>query len=169
MQTFLAYCLFFFVSMTHLLFSSEDIVGFWQTLDKQTNRPSSVIAVYSHEGKYYGRIIGTYNDKGEIDDTIYHPKSRAPGIKGNPHYCGLDIVWDVQLDGRGNYSGYVIDPREGKIYDAKLWRSGKDLILRGEVFIFGRNVTWPPFPADEFTHAFKKPDLKKFIPSKPAL
>lgn len=149
--------------------SAEDIAGFWQTLDDKTKQPTSVIAIYEYEGRYFGRIIASFNDKGEINDTIYKPVGHAPGVKGNPYYCGLDIVYDAQLNHQDKYEGHIIDPREGKEYRAEIWREDQNLILRGEVFIFGKNMTWPPFPENKFTKNFKKPDVSKFVPKIPEL
>jgi uncharacterized protein (DUF2147 family) len=142
----------------------QDITGFWQTIDQKTNKPSSIVAIYPYQGKYYGRIIGSYNDKGEIDDTIYKPKGRAPGVAGNPYYSGFDFVFNATYEGGGRFTGYVIDPRDGKTYDAELWKKGSDLILRGELFMFGRNEVWPPCPDSQFNDQFKKPDLSTFVP-----
>ena len=142
---------------------ADDLTGFWQTMDKQTKQPTSVIAIYPYKGKYYGRIIATFN-KGVLQETVDHPQSRAPGMEGNPYYCGLDIVWVVEPQGKGKYKGYVVDPENGKVYNAKLWREKGNLILRGEVFVFGRNEVWPPFPDQKFNANFKKPDLTKFVP-----
>lgn len=153
--------LLFFLSST---LSANDIVGFWMTIDDHTKRPSSIIAIYPYEGRYYGRIIGTYNQDGVLDDTIYNPKSRAPGIRGNPHYAGLDIV-TINHPRGSKYTGYVMDPRNGKVYDAEVWRQSKNLVLRGKVLIFGRNVVWPPFDEKNFTKDFKKPDLASFVPN----
>ena len=143
---------------------ADNISGFWETISKKTNKPNSVIAVYPYEGKYYGRIIATYNEEGVMDDTMYKPKDRAPGIEGNPYYSGLDIVFDAVPASRGQYKGFVADPTKGKIYKAELWRKGDNLILRGKVFVFGRNETWPPFPEENFNDDFKKPDLATFVP-----
>ncbi len=145
---------------------AKDITGFWTTVNKKTGKPSSIIAVYPYEGNYYGRIIATYNANGVIDDTIYNPKDRAPGIVGSPYYSGLDIVWTT-TEKDGVHKGYVVDPSKGKKYTAKLWKSKNSLILRGEVFVFGKNVTWPPFLESNFTEAFPKPDLSTFIPNIP--
>lgn len=149
------------------LYANDDVTGFWQTMDKKTNKPSSVIAVYSYQGKYYGRIIGIFNDQGTIEDSIYTPITRAPGVVGDPYYCGLDIVYGARPSDENRFKGYVIDPRKGKVYDAKIWRKGNNLILRGEVFVFGKNITWPPFPEQNFTATFKKPDLSTFVPNVP--
>ncbi len=150
------------------ILSAEEISGFWETIDKKSKKPTSVIAVYAYEGKYYARIIGSYNQEGVLDDTIYQPKGRAPGIEGHPYYAGLDIVWDAKLDDEGDrYKGYVVDPRSGKVYHAQLWKKDNNLVLRGKEFIFGRSVVWPPFPEEKFNSSFKKPDLSAFIPAIP--
>lgn len=160
-----------FLILPLLLFFSEinanDLTGFWMTLQEKTKQPSSVIAIYSYEGQYYGRIIATYNADGIMDDTIYNPKDKAPGILGNPYYSGLDIVWTTREGKNNKYKGYVVDPTKGKTYSAQLWKKRENIILRGELFIFGKNVTWPPFPETSFTKDFPKPDLSTFIPTIP--
>lgn len=159
--------LFFFMFFLFLsCYATASVTGFWQTIDPDTHRPGSVVAIYPYNGKYYGKIIATYTPEGGIRDTIYQPTSRTPGIQGHPYYCGLDIVWNAETSG-DTYEGFVIDPRDGKIYDAELWEENGNLILRGKVFIFGKNVTWPPFPEENFTRNFKKPDIKKFKPNIP--
>jgi uncharacterized protein (DUF2147 family) len=150
------------------LTADDNVVGFWQSMDKKTKKPSSVIAFYKYEGKVYGKIIGTYNDQGVIADSIYHPKARAPGVPEHPYYCGLDIVWDGIYNSRGEkYNGKVLDPRKGKVYDADIWRDGNTLILRGKLFVFGKNVKFPAFPEENFNDDFKKPDLSKLVPNVP--
>ncbi len=160
------YTLAFLLRLT-LSHASEEVSGFWETINQDTKKPSSVIAIYPYKGNYYGRIIATYNEIGVMDDTIYHPKDKAPGIEGNPFYSGIDIVWDMKPAKKGKYKGSIIDPKKGKTYRAEIWRKGKDLILRGKLFIFGRNMTWPPFPESGFNEEFKKPDLTTFVPVEP--
>lgn len=144
---------------------NQSIVGFWQTLNQNTKKPQGIVAIYEYQGKYYGRLIGSYNAEGKIDDSIYKPVERAPGIRGNPHYCGIDFVWSLRPAG-SRYKGKVIDPRKGNVYDAEVWRRGNDLILRGKVMMFGKNLTW--LPADHvFSLGFKKPNVEKFIPTRP--
>lgn len=144
---------------------NQSIVGFWQTLNQHTKKPEGIVAIYEYQGKYYGRLIGSYNAEGKINDSIYKPVERAPGIRGNPPYCGIDFVWNLRPAG-SRYKGKVIDPRKGNVYDAEVWRRGNDLILRGKVMMFGKNLTW--LPADHvFSLGFKKPNVEKFIPTRP--
>jgi uncharacterized protein (DUF2147 family) len=159
-----AFALFLCITFLAL---ADDVEGFWTTLNEDTGKPSSLIAIYPYEGNYYGRIIATYNKKGVMDDSIYHPKDRAPKIEGHPYYSGLDIVWNMKPKKSGKCKGFIIDPTKGNTYRAEIWRDGINLILRGKLFIFGKNITWPPFPESGFTEEFKKPDLSTFIPKEP--
>lgn len=150
------------MSLVFSAFAAEDISGFWKSYD-DSGYPQCVFAVYEHNGVYYGRVIGTYDDDGKMTNTIYTPKSRAEGIAGNPHTCGLDIVYNLQDNG-STYDGKIIDPDKGKVYNCEVWRQGDDLIVRGKLFIFGKNITWYPATKNDFPKGFKMPDTKKFVP-----
>ncbi len=162
-KTFVLSCFFVFLCLKAV--AAEAITGFWKTVDSKTKKPQSIIAIYEYQGKYYGRLIGSYDDDGVMRDTIYSPQGRAPGVVGNPYYCGMDILWNLKDDDDdGTYQGKIIDPREGDVYSAEVWVKGVNLIVRGEVFIFGKNITWPPATAADFPKGFKKPNVKKFVP-----
>ncbi|MBU6383381.1 MAG: DUF2147 domain-containing protein [Verrucomicrobia bacterium] len=154
-----------FLVLLSTLFASDDIGGFWKSL-KDDGSPQCVFGVYEYKGLYYGRIIGTYDDEGKMNDTIYDPKGRADGVVGQPHTCGLDIIYNLYNAG-ATYDGTILDPSKGKTYNCSLWRQGEDLIVRGKLFIFGRNITWYPTTKDDFPKGFKMPDMKKFVPSIP--
>lgn len=152
-----------------LMFSSalvaqNDIVGFWKSVDEKTQKPQSLVAIYEYKGKYYGRLIITYDEDGKVQDTFYAPKIRAPGIQGNPFYAGMDIIYELKKNGDKYTEGEIVDPEKGNIYDAELWVDKGNLIVRGELSIFGRNQTWPPAQNSDFPQDFKKPDLKKLVP-----
>jgi uncharacterized protein (DUF2147 family) len=147
-----------------VLFSAEDISGFWKTLSDDTGKPQSVIAVYEYEGLYYGRIIGSFDEDGKMDDSIEHPVKRAPGVVGNPFYSGLDIIWWL-ADSGSKFKGKILDPEHGDIYKSELWMDGSNLVVRGKLFIFGRSMTWYPATASDFPKGFKMPDLKTLVPT----
>lgn len=149
------------------LFAAENIAGFWKTVDEDTDKPQSIIAVYEYQGKYYGRLIGSYDDDGKMTDTIYSPQSRAPGVVGNPYYAGIDILYNLEDQGDGSYEGRIIDPREGNVYKAVVKARNGDLIVRGKVWMFGKSITWPAATAADFPKGFKKPDTAKFVPVVP--
>ncbi len=114
---------------------AQDIGGFWKTVDEKTGKAESIIALYQYQGKYFGRIIGSFDDNGNIKDSIYAPKGRATGVDGSPYYCGMDIIWNVQKR-KSKYKGKIMDPRNGKVYNAGLWIRDGDLVVRGELLFF---------------------------------
>lgn len=164
-KTLILSVLYLLTLTTSLL--AQEVVGFWKTIDDKTGQPQSLVAIYEYQGKYYGRLLATYDNNGQIEDTIYAPKKHAPGVKGNPYYVGLDFMWDLKPTGSKFADGHILDPQEGKIYTAEMWLKGDSLMVRGEIWVFGRNQTWPPALDSDFPPDFKKPDLAKLIPSIP--
>lgn len=148
------------------LFSAEEIEGFWKTIDENTGKAQCIIAVYKHEGLCYGRIIGTFNEEGKMDDTIYKPIKRAPGLPDKPFYSGLDIIWYL-ADRGSRFKGQILDPEHGKVYNSELWIDSGNLIVRGKLLMFGRSQTWLPAVKSDFPKDFKMPDLKKMMPAVP--
>jgi uncharacterized protein (DUF2147 family) len=159
------YSFFFFLLSMQPLVAIEDIRGFWKTVNEE-GVAQCIIAVYEYEGVRYGRIIATYGDNGTIDDSIYHPKKRAPGVIGTPFYSGLDIIWDL-MPSSMVFKGKILDPEHGKVYKAELWRDAADLVVRGKLMMFGRSQTWYPVEPSDLPPSFKLPDLDSFVPAIP--
>ncbi len=155
----------FFLSVSVLGFSTEDIGGFWKTVNEQ-GLPQCIIGIYEYDGVYYGRIIATFDDEGKMDDSIYAPKKRAPGVIGNPFYSGLDIIWDL-LDVGVKFKGKILDPQKGNIYNSELWINKGNLVVRGKYLVFGRSQEWFPVSPQDLPKGFKLPDLEKLVPSIP--
>lgn len=166
MKRFLSISLFF-VLIFHRAFAVEDVVGFWKTIDEKSKKAQSIIGIYEYQGKYYGRIVATYDDFEKIEDTMDAPKKRAPGVVGNPYYSGMDIIWDLKKNGNKFTHGSILDPEHGRIYGAEIWTENGNLIVRGKLLIFGRNQTWIRALDKDFIPEFKKPDLTTFVPKIP--
>lgn len=162
--------LFFILSIFFLntLAADQGVIGFWKTINDKTGKPESIIGIYQYNGKYYGRIIATYNDDGQtINDTMQNPKDKAPGVEGDAYYSGMDIMWDLKDQGDKFTDGKILDPREGKIYNAEMWLQNNNLVVRGEIWVFGENQTWVPARDTDFPPSFQKPDLARFVPQIP--
>jgi uncharacterized protein (DUF2147 family) len=160
MKKTLLFCLLSFFLL------ADNIVGFWKSYDEKTNKPQLVVAVYPYQGMFYGKIIGIYDAKGQIAETLDHPKGRAKGLEGHPFYCGLDFVYNLKRSG-SSFKGKIVDPEKGNVYNAEVWRKNQDLIVRGKLLFFGRNLTWYPFKDEEFNKTFPKPDTTLFKPKIP--
>lgn len=142
---------------------AADIDGYWKSINENTGKPQCAVAVYEYQDLHYGRIIGTYDEAGVMTETIYHPKTKAPGILGNPYYCGIDLIWNLDEVGR-KFKGKIVDPEKGNVYNAELWTDDQDLIVRGKLFMFGRSQKWLPMTDADFPKGFKMPDVSKFVP-----
>lgn len=147
---------------------SHDITGLWKSRDQHSDKPRSLVAIYKYQNKYYGRMLATYDEEGKIKDTILEKKEKATGVVGHPPYCGMDFVYNVEEEHHEKehkkYKGKIIDPEKGKVYDAELWLSGDDLIVRGQVWIFGKNIPWHKASKADLPKGFSMSDIKKFIP-----
>ncbi len=147
----------------------QDITGLWKSRDQHSDKPRALVAIYKYQDKYYGRMLATYDDEGKIKDTILEKKEKATGVVGNPPYCGMDFVYDVEKEeyiGEENdkYKGKIIDPQKGKVYNAEFWLSGDDLIVRGELWIFGKNIPWHKASKQDLPQGFSLSDIKNFVP-----
>ncbi len=112
--------------------AAENIAGVYKTIDDETGEAKSLVQIYSHEGKMYGRVVKLFAEQDK----------KAVGIKGDPKIVGLDIAWGLQDEGKRYEGGYILDPAKGKIYGCEMWREGNKLIVRGKIGPFGRNQTW---------------------------
>ncbi len=159
--------LFAFLLLAKTLIAASSVQGFWKTVNEE-GVAQSIIAVYEHNGLCYGRIIATFSETepGKIDDSIYNPVKRAPGVVGQPHYSGLDIIWNLE-NAKWVHKGQIMDPQRGKVYRAELWTDGPDLIVRGKLLMFGRNQRWYAVTKEDLPEGFKLPDLKSLVPSIP--
>lgn len=146
--------------------AAAGITGFWQTIDDETGKPKSIAAVYQYKGKIYGRILLTYTEDGAtVRDTIYTKTRKADKILGNPPFCGLDFIWNMEAVGAKYKNGKILNPPKGKIYNAEMWLAENgDLIVRGKIGPFGKNQTWKPFRAAQFPKDFAVPDINTFVP-----
>lgn len=149
--------------------SEQEITGLWKSRDQHSDKPRSLVAIYKYQDKYYGRMLATYDAEGNIQDTILEKKEKAPMVVGNPPYCGMDFIYDVRKeeDSDKKYKGKILDPEKGKIYNAEFWISGNDLIVRGELWIFGKNIRWHKAFKEDLPEGFSMGEIKDFVPVVP--
>ncbi len=158
---------FFLCALFSPLFS-DSIEGMWDAIDDKTHKPGCVVMIYKHGDYHYGRIVATYDQEtGKVFDTIDDPKKKAPGIQGNPYYCGLDMIWDLAKVG-DVYEGKLVDPEKGNSYDADVWAKGSTLYVKGKLLVFSSTQKWPATKRRKLPWSFK-PNPKKFDPKIPTV
>lgn len=130
---------------------TPDIQGYWKIVNQKNGAAESIVAVYPHNGRYFGRMVALYDRAGKISETLADPHTRAKGIKDNPYLCGLNFILNLQSVGDGRYQGTVLDPKSGNSYGCTVWFDTvrKRIAIYGHWFIFGRTVYWPSIPIAE--------------------
>lgn len=120
----------------------QTAVGKWNTIDDKTGKKKSIVELYKHDGKLYGKIIHLYPREGREENPVC--KVCTDDRKGKP-LVGLQIVRGLEWDGKEWESGTILDPENGKVYKAKIWVDEKNpnkLNMRGYIGPLFRTQTW---------------------------
>lgn len=156
------------VVSTFAAWAADDILGLWKIIDDKTNKPNAYVLLYSHGGKLYGRMMATISkETGLIDDTLATRTEKATALAGDPPFCGLDFVYEMQSKGN-DWKGSIVDPEDGKEYNCTIKRDGNKLVVRGSLKgtggLLGRNQTWLLASTSELPPGFTLPDPRSFSP-----
>lgn len=166
--------LFFCLFLCGSLFGAgiDNVAGYWIIPDENTKKPESVAYFYESGGAYYARMVLLFDDKsGEVSETISAPKEIAQGLKDRPKLLGLDFIFGLKADkSKSRLKGKVVNPDDGMVFDCEVWFDDKKncLVVRGELFIFGKNNYWMRIAASEIPKDAQIHELK-IIPNPPKL
>jgi uncharacterized protein (DUF2147 family) len=78
----------------------------------------------------------------------FGPDGAPPRDSAGASQCHLRIIRDMRPAGDGTLHGTVTDPRDGDVYQAKLWAAADGTLrLRGYIAmpLFGSTQTWTRF------------------------
>jgi uncharacterized protein (DUF2147 family) len=117
--------------------------GVWKSIDDKTRKERSIIRITEVNGEFKGVVEKIFDQPG--DDPAHLCKECKDERKDKP-VIGMTILWGLKKDGDGWSGGEILDPKNGKIYRAKMSLSedGKSLKVRGFIGIalIGRTQTW---------------------------
>ena len=118
---------------------AQGVLGRWRTIDDQTGKPISIVEIFEHKGKVFGRVVD-----------ILDPKARqkvcasCQGEDKNKPIIGLTIMKGLTREGQ-RYTGEILDPKHGRIYSCNISLENPDkLKVRGYlgVTLLGRTQYW---------------------------
>lgn len=124
--------------------TTGSLTGKWKTIDDETNAPRSIVEITEVNGELQGRILQIFYRPDEKPDPVCEA---CDGERKDKPVIGMTFLWGLKPDGSNEWAGgSVLDPKNGKIYNAKatLTEAGQKLRLRGFIGtpILGRTQIW---------------------------
>lgn len=120
----------------------ESPAGTWKTIDDKSGHAKSIVQITERDGELTGKVV-------KVLESEYGPHpicKECTGERKDQPIEGMTILWGVRHNGTVWNGGEVLDPKNGKIYRAKLTpnEGGKKLEVRGYlgVSLLGRTQTW---------------------------
>lgn len=123
---------------------NDSPVGKWKTFSDETGKAESIVEItQGADGKLSGKILTVFPKP----DKPAHPKcDKCEGERKDQPVEGMVFLWDMEKRSRDWGRGEILDPNNGKIYDAKMKviEDGKKLQVRGFIGIslLGRTQYW---------------------------
>jgi uncharacterized protein (DUF2147 family) len=123
---------------------SSSPAGLWRTIDDKTGKERSLVRITEASGVYEGKVEKLLNR--QPDDDPDNLCRKCEGARKDQPVIGMTILWNLKKDGDQYAGGEILDPKNGKIYRAKmkLLDGGRKLEVRGFIGIslLGRSQTW---------------------------
>jgi len=119
---------------------NHSVVGKWKTIDDQTGKAISIVEIFEHNGKIYGKVHEILDPKGKGRSCV-----NCTGSDKNKPILGMTVIKGLVKDGNEYNGGKILDPKSGNLYKCYITLESADkLKVRGYigVSVIGRTQYW---------------------------